>query len=857
MARSQASMGSAVSLFFALFYSLVYIPSEFASLRKASNSSSSNPDFAHVNKSEISDFVNSGMFDNLVQFYYGRIISRIFLVVLMSFCIGAFFSSRICVPDTLFQSYFQDFIFKELRGLRHRDAVFEMHLMIQLVNDGAIPSSVPHCRKIQSSDEFFFLGAKFKKSTLLPYVVNISNPIFFIVAFIPNRIFRFFFSMRYQRPQPFTSLQHACLQMILYNYYLRRSAKVPAVFMDSFGLCFSRFIPRRLMLLLCDHRAMGLLDDMDSILNMFPIEQRVHLFYSVMCHSNCCTIIVAAVCMLSFVQGALVSDMVVASWFSIPHSQKRISRDDSSFSLFHNYRELINWEYIINNHFMHMLFFNVNLTCTNATMFMVLAPSFVVTAAGFASNQGRSIDLTSIDFWFIVSLAISYFVCYITNALTYSNIFKMFVNRTNDLAFVSDNTMRELSHEFMSLSRITLDAMSTRCATASTLAARRIRCMMWLLRKQQFEVQIFRPDSMRLHNSEVTAAVSIRKLLRQEFEHGDSSLLLETMNFGAWFMALCDICQSRIEFKYEFSENLDVTVRCVESDIRHFLCSFLFSVLLHAFHWSSSVSGSLKIIVRVLLSNTVTLNATMNRKSRTCHKVSTNLSVVTPCPNHAELHSNHIFAVPCDGTDTQYVHFFAELLDLQTSAVLSTDLEEPWFAPFFELENFAIYEFVTRMQGCVQIPQIIGPESELFGGAFALPCSIATVAAAASPTAEIPLRFLIIEDKPMFAAHLIARIKNFPSASNYTFDHECNVSDALAKFSSSGQQVDPLISSADSSASYDIVLIDMFMPMERGAAVNSQAGVRFLFIAFGVYAISLLMRACAGVCSRTSSRDGA
>jgi hypothetical protein len=572
----------------------------------------------------------------------------------------------------------------------------------------------------------------------------------------------------------------------------------------------------------------------DAILKKFPIEQRALLFHTVMCHSNCCTIIVAAVCMMNLLLGAFASDMVVASWFSIPHSQKRISRDDPYFPLFYNYRELINWEYIINNHFMHLLIFNVNLTCTNAIMFMVLAPNFIVMAAGFSSNQGTSIDLTSIDFWFILSLAISYFFCYITNALTYNNIFKMFVNRATDFTFVSDSTMLELSHEFMSLSRITLDAMSTSCASASASIARRIRCMMWLLRKQQFEVQKFRPDSMRLHNAETTTAVSIRRLLRQEFENSSSSSPLEAVSFGAWFVALCNICRCRIEFQYEYSESQDVTVRCVESDIRHFFCSFLFSVLLHAFYWSSSAADSLKVLVRVGVCNTLTLNATFNRRPRACRNASANLSGVTPYPNHEELHSNRVCTVPCADSDAQYVHFSAEMLDLQTSVVASSEEELSWIAPFFELDNFAIFEFVTRMHGSVHIPRKDGPESDPSLGAFALPCSVAAVAVAESPTAKLPLRFLIIEDKPMFAADLIARIKSFPSASNYTFDHEGNVADALAKFVSGGQKVDGLIPTVKPSATYDIVLIDMFMPMERGVAVDSQAGVRVVFAALAL-----------------------
>ncbi len=827
MARSQASMGNAFSLLFALFYNMVYVPTEFASLQSLSNSSTSSSNIPHANSSATSNILSPAMVSNAIQFYYGRIISRIFLMFFMSFCIGSFVCSRICIPEALFQSYFQDYMFKELRGLRHRDASSQMHLMRRLVSTNTMPSSVTKSRNVSSSDELFIFGVKINKSVLLPYIANFSNPIFFLVAYIPCNIMRLLFPKKLPRPQPFTALQHACFQMIVYNDSMRRSAKVPAFFMDIFSLCISRLIPRRLLLMFCDQDAKGLLEDMDTTLYKFPVDQRIHLFHSVICHSNCCTMVTGLVCMMMFVQNAFASDMVVASWFSIPHSQKRISNNDPNYPLFHNYRELINWEYIINSHFIFFLFFNVNLTCTNAIMFMVLAPSFIVTAAGFYSNQGASIDLTRIDFWFIVSLVMSYFICYITNALTYNNIFKMFVNRTSDLAIVSDSTMVELSHEFMSLSRITLDAMSSRCTTASALAAGRIRCMMWLLRKQQFEVQKFRPDLTKSRNEGVTTDVSIRRLLRQEFEHGNSSVSMEMSNFGAWFAALCSICNCRIEFNYEFGENQDVTVRCVEYDIRHFFCSFLFSVLLHAFYWSSSATGSLKVLIRVGVRSTLALNTTLNRRPRVCHNVSANPSVVTPYPSHshANPHSNHVYSVPGSETNSHYAHVSTELLDHHTSHVALSHDHAPWIAPFLELDNFAIFEFITRMHGSVHIPRKDGPECDPSLGAFSLPCSVTAAAATPSPNAKHPLRFLIIEDKPKFAAYTIARIKVFPPASDYTFDHEANVADALAKFSSGWQSGDGRIPSSDSNAPYDIVLIDMFMPMERGGAVDSQAGV--------------------------------
>jgi hypothetical protein len=604
--------------------------------------------------------------------------------------------------------------------------------------------------------------------------------------------------------------------MILYNDSIRRSSKVPMLFKDFFGVCGSRIIPRHLFLSCCSEEAIVLLNDVEVILSRFPIEQRFYLYNCVMCHSNCCTFIAALICQLMFVQNAFASDMVVARWFSIPHSQKRFSQNDPKYSLFYNYRELTNWEYVVNSHFIFLLFFSVNLTCSNLTMFMVLAPSFIVTAAGFYSNQGISIDLTSIDYWFILSLAISYFICYITNALTYRDIFKMFVNRTTDFAFVNDNTMLELSHEFMSLSHITLDAMSMLCLAAAESEARRTRCMMWLLRKQQFEVQKLRPDSISSHRRSSSNTVSIRKVLRQEFECGDLSVSLGSVNYAACFESLSQVCRCGIEFRFDFSDNQDPGVRCIEYDLRHFLCSFLFSVLLHAFSWSSPATGSLKVLVSIRVSNTAALNTvTPPTHSSCCDDAAIGCAVAT-CPDQTHADS-----------DQQYLHFSAELLDPPPSLTAAFP-DGSWISPFLEHDNFAVLEFVTRLQGSVHIPPKNGLGPDRLLGAFALPCVVATAAAQGpapyTPLDDVPLRVLIIEDQPMFAANLIVKIKAF--FPNYAIDHESNVADAHLKFSSGSQN-------------YDVVLIDMFMPMQRDAAVDSQAGVCFAFcVMFFIISVS-------------------
>ena len=205
-------------------------------------------------------------------------------------------------------------------------------------------------------------------------IVFIFNPLFFLCVFTPNLISRFIFPKTRIPQQTFDNLQHACFQSILYNDSIRRSANVPGFFKDCFCLLSSRLVPRRFFLKFCDHGARELLEEVDEIFSKFPIEQRFHLYSSVICNSNISMLTCSVVSLLIFLQNALSSELVVANWFSIPHSQKQASLNDADYSLFHNYRELANLQYVMDAHFIFFIFFAVILTCSNLTMLLVLAP---------------------------------------------------------------------------------------------------------------------------------------------------------------------------------------------------------------------------------------------------------------------------------------------------------------------------------------------------------------------------------------------------------------------------------------------------------------------------------------------------
>jgi len=87
----------------------------------------------------------------------------------------------------------------------------------------------------------------------------------------------------------------------------------------------------------------------------------------------------------------------------------------------------------------------------------------------------------------------------------------------------------------------------------------------------------------------------------------------------------------------------------------------------------------------------------------------------------------------------QYLQFVAEVVN---SAPLPHTRDRPsWISKFFDLDNFLIIEFATRMKGSVQIPRSDGGHrvSELDHlGAFALPCVSSTISATDESDLPIP-----------------------------------------------------------------------------------------------------------------------
>jgi hypothetical protein len=159
----------------------------------------------------------------------------------------------------------------------------------------------------------------------------------------------------------------------------------------------------------------------------------------------------------------------------------------------------------------------------------------------------------------------------ITNALTYRNVCEMFVSRSNDSAFVDSNTMLELSHEFMSLSHITLEAMDACCNLSD---APRIKCMMWLLPIQRLQAQRF-PFALSDASPEATpSALSVRKIFSEEFQPGDPLKSMKFGNFGSYFSSVCQTFNCEIEFRHDYDSGSDLRVCCVESELRHFVCTF-------------------------------------------------------------------------------------------------------------------------------------------------------------------------------------------------------------------------------------------------------------------------------------------
>jgi hypothetical protein len=434
----------------------------------------------------------------------------------------------------------------------------------------------------------------------------------------------------------------------------------------------------------------------------------------------------------------------------------------------------------------------------------------------------------------MITLFVSYFLSFITNGLTYRNFSDTFANRANDFAFVSGTTMLELSHEFMSLSHITLEAMETYCSRSlPSSECLRVRCMIWLLRKQRLQIQSLRPSSFDPLNSRkkdnqppLTYSVSIRKLFQEEFGVNNSSKTFMFGNFGTYFESVCNCFHNKLEFDFAFSDDVDVIVRTVESEIKHFLCSFMFSVLMNASNLESVTKEVLRICVNASVCTAADLNAIHAPTSQiSTQEDSASASAQASHTQRSLTISHTLHQVRHIHPDKQYVQVVASITE---PCVASSIRVPPWIASFYDYDNFAILEFITRMQGYIHVPRRSDPVLNGNLGTFAFVCTTAAVSAGEEGV-RLALRLLVIEDNLRFFENLKMKITDLPLASNYIIDHESNVADALHKFSNSEQRVVGRNPEGDAIRTYDIVLTDLFMPMEVGGAIDAEAGVTRFF----------------------------
>jgi hypothetical protein len=605
--------------------------------------------------------------------------------------------------------------------------------------------------------------------------------------------------------------------MILLDAITRRCARVPTFMRVCFGIITYRFVPRRFFCLFFDQDARDSLAEVDAVFGRFPVDQRIHLYLAVVCHSSLSIFALALTFSLMFLQNTLSSDIVVASWFSILSSQIKASIGDADYELFWNYRELTNWEYLINDHFVFLLFFAIMLRCQSFVLFLVLVPNFIATAAGLQSNHNKSIDIHNIDSWFYVTLAVSYFLCFIINALAFRDVCGAFIKRSNDRNYVSQNTMLELSHEFVSRSHLAQVALDGYCKSSAPECAQRVQCMMWLLRKQRLEVERFRPNASRglESGSSSQPASRIRTLLSEEFGCGDN------LRFGAWFASMCKECQCEVSIDFTCSKHDDAIVEGAESELRHFLGSFAVSTLMHVSKHFADGSAPVRICFEVSICRAGELNAILTQQDEghssdaDCRRVSAPCAAAASCSPRIEHEMNFV----------QMIAMFRGPMPPAASPKRSA-----WMHSFVENDNFSALEFAARLHGFIRTPRNSSSEPHRFISACALPCRLVTaseagavrLARAASPA--LPLYVLLIEDRLELAEVFIAKIKRSPWSADYEIRHCTNVEAALALFSDSN------VSSAGGveGASFSIVFIDKFMPMRIGERENSQAGVRAL-----------------------------
>jgi hypothetical protein len=506
-------------------------------------------------------------------------------------------------------------------------------------------------------------------------------------------------------------------------------------------------------------------------------------------------------------------------------------------------------------------------------MFMVLVPTFVVMTAGISSNDGSNVHMGRIDSWFIISLVVSYILSFITNALTYRDICQMFSNRARDSAYVRDDTMLEISHEFLQLSHIVDCALHlTIEPTALQRQSDHIRCMMWLLKKQRLEVQSLRHvglEALGSRNRRAPCDVSLWNLLKSEFK--PSSEL-----YGECFASLCRMSRCHVEFTHHFHGNDDPIVRSEESDLRHFLCSFMFSVLMN--FCKGRHDELLKCCVKVsvcrrdALCNVLTDRLDLSREFTGNHPLSLAIS------GH-QFHSTYVAP-----DDAQYIQVVVDSCNAESAVASSTSDQFLWISSFFELENVAVLDYVTRMNGYMTIPPHDSSVSVGFIGAFALPCkidllaevpprecsfvvtspahhsptslveveSLSPLTAAVRPTAfqvleqplvasNVPLRILMVEDRALIAKSFIKRLRASSLTAHYVVHLAPNVAQALSSFRNCSQPV-PSQTSSDGLNAYDVVLLDNNMPLADEGPNVLDAGVRLLH---DLCAYAGVMDACA------------
>jgi len=377
--------------------------------------------------------------------------------------------------------------------------------------------------------------------------------------------------------------------------------------------------------------------------------------------------------------------------------------------------------------------------------------------------------------------------------------------------------------------------------------------MMWLIQKQRLEVQSLRHvglEALGSRNRRSASDLPLWKLLRNEFKPGQCKYT------GECFASVCSMSRCEVEFKLLFDDNVDATVRSEESELRHFLCSFMFGVLINAS--KCFPEGSLRLFVAVNICRSSALCSQLT--TRPSHQLS---------PRHRSLalavSGHQVHPASSVDADTRYVQVVVEQSfcssDVAFVPVPASDKLQ-WIASFADLVNVAVLDYITRMHGYMHISPSVSFTSVGCIGAFALPCSTRvgivdtstqersfivtpTVDARAQllPASTTPLRILMVEDQNIIAMRFKRDLKESPLTAHYVVDHAPNVAQALLMLRNRAQPVPGETGSDGANAAYHVVLLDNQMPMTDGGSIDEDAGVRLLFISCFVLFACVLMRA--------------